>query len=273
MADEEVKPVEEQVTETPPTEETKQEELPLVAATEEVPEEEQIGDKADETLQAIKAAERELGKNPTDEPKTDWREKELKAKHRQLKDAERREQEMKAKIDALEALAAKFNQPTSVEPAVVPVDEVDRRAKEILAQQQYVENCNKAAQEGESTYKEGWKAAVENLELLGGFDPATMNGVLATDAPAKVIYELGKNPDNYHRIMQLPLEKRIIEMGKLAMNPSSKPVSNAPAPVNPVGGRTAPPAQVLRDDMDDDKWYAIRRAQRQKKWEANNVRR
>jgi len=57
------------------------------------------------------------------------------------------------------------------------------------------------------------------------------------------------------------------------MNPSTKPVSNAPAPVNPVGGRTAPPTAVLRDDMDDDKWYAIRRAQRQKKWEANNVRR
>ena len=264
MADEEVKPVEEQVTETPPAEEAKQEELPLAAATEETAEAEQP---------AETAAEPEPVEPVVEEPKPDWKEKELKAKHRQLQDAKRRESEMQAKIEALEALAAKFNQRTQSEPAVVPLDEVDKRAKEILAQQQYVENCNKAAQEGEQSYKEGWKTAVENLELLGGFDPATMNGVLATDSPAKVIYELGKNPDNYHRIMQLPLEKRIIEMGKLAMSAPSKPVSNAPAPVNPVGGRTAPPTAVLRDDLDDDKWYAIRRAQRQKKWEANNVRR
>lgn len=265
MADEEVKPVEEQVTETTPAEEAKQEELPLAAATTETAEAEQPAEAAAESDKPVEPV--------VEEPKPDWKEKELKAKHRQLKDAERREIEMKARIDALEALAAKFNQSTQSEPAVVPIDEVDKRAKEMLAQQQYLENCNKAAQEGESNYKEGWKSAVENLELLGGFDAATMSGVLATDAPAKVIYELGKNPDNYHRIMQLPLEKRIIEMGKLAMNPSTKPISNAPAPVNPVGGRTAPPTAVLRDDMDDDKWYAIRKAQRQKRYEANNPRR
>ena len=131
MADEEVKPVEEQVTETPPAEEAKQEELPLAAATEETAEAEQP---------AETAAEPEPVEPVVEEPKPDWKEKELKAKHRQLQDAKRRESEMQAKIEALEALAAKFNQTTQSEPAVVPLDEVDRRAKEILAQQQYVEN-------------------------------------------------------------------------------------------------------------------------------------
>ena len=59
MADEEVKPVEEQVTETPPTEETKQEELPLVAATEETAETEQPAEAAAEPESAADEPEAE----------------------------------------------------------------------------------------------------------------------------------------------------------------------------------------------------------------------
>lgn len=259
MADEEVKPAEE-ITEEKPLE-TAQEELPLAAA-EETPEEKPVEAAAEEVKPEEKLPE---------EPKPDWKEKELKAKHRQLQEAKRREAELQAEIDAKNALLSKFNQGTN-EQATVPVDEVERKAKELVAQQKYIESCNTVAQEGEKTYGEGWKGSLENLELLGGFDTATMNGVLATDAPAKVLFELGKNPEHYHRIMALPLERRIIEMGKLAMQPSNtKPVSNAPAPVNPVGGRAAPAAATLRDDLDDDKWYQIRMAQKRAKWKANNV--
>ena len=98
-----------------------------------------------------------------------------------------------------------------------------------------------------------------------------MNGLLACDDPVKVLFELGKNPDHYHRIMELPIERRIIEMEKLATQPAKiKTVSDAPPPVNPVGGRAAPAAQTLRDDMDDDKYFPIRRAQRQAAWERKN---
>lgn len=261
MADEEVKPVEETVPETTEAAEETQEELPLAAASEEATE----ADKPAETAEPAEPVK--------EEPKPDWKEKELKAKHRQLQDAKRREAELQAKLDAQAALLAKFNQGERTEASVVPVDEVDRRAKEIVAQERYVDSCNKTAADGEKTYGESWKEAVSNLEILGGFDSATMNGVLATDAPAKVLFELGKNPDRYYQIMQMPLERRIIEMGKIAMAPASKPVSNAPAPVNPVGGRAAPAKETIRDDMDDDKWYSVRLAQKRAKWNANQVRR
>ena len=110
--------------------------------------------------------------------------------------------------------------------------------------------------------------------MLGGFDQDTMNGILASDDPAKALYELGKNPDQYHRIMELPVPRRIIEIGKIAMQAASpKKVSEAPAPVTPVGGRAAPAATTLDDKMDDDKWFQTRRAQRRAKWEAQQPRR
>ena len=266
MADEEVKANEE--IPAVPTEasaevpaEAKQEELPLAVAEEAKTEEQPVEAKAEEAK--------------PEEPKPDWREKELKAKHRQLQDAKRRESELQRELEAAKALAAKFNQSTERQPEfapnVVPVDQVEKRAQELIAQQRYLDDCNKTAQKGETLYGQGWKEAVSNLEMLGGFDQPTMNGALATDDPAKVLFELGKNPDHYHRIMEMPLERRIIEMSKLAMQPTqAKKVSEAPPPVNPVGGRAAPAAATLRDDMDDDTYHKIRMAQRAKRWEERN---
>ena len=256
MADEEVKPDEEvpQV----PTETV--EEVPAEAKQEELP-------------LAAEAAEEPKPEEPKpEEPKPDWRERELKAKHRQLQEAKRREAELQQQLEAAKALAAKFNQKTEPEfPQVVPVDQVEKRAQELLANQRYVEDCNKTAQKGEQVYGDSWKEAVSNLEMLGGFDQDTMNGVLATDDPAKVLFELGKNPDHYHRIMELPPAKRIIEMGKIAMQQiQPKKVSEAPPPVNPIGGRAAPAKATLTDELDDDKWFQIRRAQRREKWERAN---
>lgn len=259
MADEEVKPTDPDNNWSfpeEPKEETKQEELPLEAS-------------AEETAEADKP---EPEPEKPAEDKSDWRDKELKAKHRQIQEMKRLQAEKDAEIAAKDALLAKFNQGKTNETPAVPIDEVDKRVQEKLAEQRYVEQSNKVVAAGEATYKDGWKEAISNLELLGGFDMQTMNGVLATDDPAKVLYELGKNPDRYHSLMGMSLERRIIEMGKIAMAPSQKPVSNAPPPVNPVGGRAAPAKETLRDDYDDDKWYQIRLAQKRAKWSAEHRR-
>lgn len=253
MADEEVKPVEEvteQKTET-------QEELPLAAA-------------AEEKTETVAAAEGDKPEPVKEEPKQDWRDKELKAKYRKQKELERILAEKETEIAARDALLAKFNQ-GKTEETKPPVDElVERRVQQELAQRQYQNDLNKTDAKGRETYKD-WQETVSTLEVLGGFDPETMSGLLATDDPAKVIYELGKNPDRYQQIMTLPVPRRIIEMGKLAMaSTTSKPVSSAPAPVNPVGGRAAPANQTVTDEMDDDKWYAIRTAQKRKRWEERN---
>lgn len=251
MADEEVK-VEDQVTEQV-AEENKEPELPLAAEAKEEP----------EKVEAAEVKEEEK----KEEPKQDWRDKELKAKYRRQKELERELLEAKNELEAQKVLLSKFNQ-GKTEEAPNPDAEIDRRVQERLAQQQYLEKCNAADAKGKEIYKENWSQAVDNLQLLGGFDNQTMGGILATDDPAKVLFELGKDPDKFHQIMALPFERRIIEMGKIAMAPAAKPISSAPAPVNPVGGRALPPKTVLRDEMPDEEWYAVRRAQRAEKRKA-----
>lgn len=256
----------------------KQEELPLADKPADEP---VIEAKADETPPEVAAEETpaEAKPEPVEERKPDdWMPKELKAKHRQVQDLKRQVAEEKAAREAAEALAAKFNQtPANNVTSSVPVDEVEKRAQQLVQQQRYIEDCNKAAQAGEKSFGADWKSAIENLELKGGFDEQTMRGILATakkhgsDAPAKVLYELGKDPNRYDALMALPYEERIIEMADLVRTAPSKPVSNAPAPVSTVGGKATPVGKTLSDGLDDDQWFAIRRAQRLKKFKDSHI--
>ncbi len=259
----------------------KQEELPLAdkPADEPVvdakPDEAAVEVAAEETPAEAKPAENE---KPAEPDKPDWKERELKAKHRQNQELKRQLAEEKAAREAAEALAAKFNQtPANNGSTQVPVDEVERRAQQLVQQQRYIEDCNKAAQAGEKSFGADWKSAIENLELKGGFDEQTMRGILATarkhgtEAPAKILYELGKDPNRYDALMALPYEERIIEMADLVRTATPKPVSSAPAPVSTVGGKAAPAGKTLSDGLDDDQWFAIRRAQRLKKFKDSHI--
>lgn len=206
-----------------------------------------------------------------EKPIVDWKDKELKKKHAQLMEARRKAEEDAAKIAALEALAgARTGEGGDAAPIrqTISQAEIDAAADRKIAHDRYNENCNKAADEGQNTYGEEWRGAVQNLETLGGFSPATMNGLLATDNPAKVLFELGKNPDKYYQIMDLPFERQIIAMAEIAKAPAmTKKVSDAPAPVNPVGGRAAASSssKTLTDNMDDDQAYAVLQEMRRKR--------
>ncbi len=259
-------------------EEVKQEELPLV----EQPTEPVVEATSKETPVEVKAEETpaEVKTEQPAEPepeKPDWKERELKAKHRQNQELKRQLAEATSAREAAEALAAKFNQtPQPSLQTTVPADEVEKRAQQLVVQQRYMEDCNKAAQAGEKSFGAEWKSAIENLELKGGFDEQTMRGILATarkhgtDAPAKILYELGKDPNRYDALMALSYEERILEMADIVKQPAQPKISSAPAPVSTVGGKAAPATATLSDGLDDDKWYAIRMAQKRKKFESQH---
>lgn len=253
MADEEIKT--ETVVEAPVE---AQPELPLASEATETPSETPV----EATTEPEKVEDQ-----PVEAPKTDWKDKELKKKHAQIMEARRQLEAKEKEIENLRALTANGQPVQPIQPVLSP--DVQTAARQLVDQEKYIDACNATASVGEGRYKTDWKEAISNLETLGGFDMTTMKGLLATDDPAKVLYEIGKNPDHYHRIMEMAPERRIIEMSKIAMRPEQpKKISEAPAPVNPVGGRAAPAATTLTDNMDDDAWYAARSAQRRAKREA-----
>ena len=202
-----------------------------------------------------------------EEPKPDWKDRELKKKHAQIMEARRVLAEKDAELERLRA-----GQP--VDTNAIQPQQVEARARQIVDEQRYLESCNAANESGQKTYGAAWKSAVETLEQLGGFDIPTMRGIMATGAADKALYQLGKNPDEYHRIMDLPLERRIVEITKLTerVAPQPKPVSQAPAPVRTVGGTAAPATRELSDKMSDEEWYAAAKAQRAKKFAAQGRR-
>lgn len=212
-----------------------------------------------------------------------WQDKELKRKHRQIQEEKRRNLELQAQLDDAQALLARAaggtadtpqSPPPPPAPTVdtVPRSEVENVARQIVAQKDFNQQCNDVEKAGKAAYKDEWPKVAETLTTLGGFTQEEMQGVLATDDPAKVLYELGKNPDKYHELKELPPAKRLAAMVKMAITevkPVAKP-SEAPEPVVPVGGRGGAAVAELDDKLSDDDWHRQRDAQRLKRMAVRN---
>lgn len=214
-------------------------------------------------------------------PAADWKDKELKRKHRQVQEARQRERELQAQLDDANALLARAAgsgdpapepRPAPAAQDVVSRTEVQAEARRIVAADDFNRQCNDLDKAGKEAYKEEWEQIAETLTTLGGFTQDEMNGILATDNPAKVLYELGKNPDKYHEIKDLPPAKRLAAVVKIGL-PDNKPApkpSSAPEPVDPVSGRGGRVVEELDDKLSDDEWHSKRDAQRLKHMAARN---
>lgn len=208
------------------------------------------------------ASAAEATPEPTEQEKKDWRDREIARKHAQLQEAKRR-------IADLEAIATSaVADPEKPAAPAIPQDAVQKAAQALRAQEKFQENLVATNTAGEKAYGKDWNAAIDNLATLGEVGMETLSGILATDDPAKVLYTLGKNPSEYHRIMDIPDPlRRQTEFAKLSIKPAASKPSNAPAPTEPVKSRVVPTVE-MSDKMTDEQWYAERqkmRAERLKK--------
>lgn len=220
------------------------------------------------------------GKPPAPATKAapDWKDKELNRKHRQLQDEKRArqaaEQEL-ADARALLARAPKKEGEAAPEPPArtFTKDDVDRAAAAQNAVTTYNQQCDDAFNKGKAEYKDDWDKALGQLKMLGGLGDGeqgveVMQGILATDDPAKVLHTLGSNPDEYHRVMELPPSRRLAEMVKLGLPDKKPPVKKPSAldpPVNGIQRRANADdsgAKLYDDKTQDGDWYAIRTAQK-----------
>lgn len=218
----------------------------------------------------------------------DWRDREIGRKHRQLQDERREKERLSRELEDARALLAR--QPggntddigdgaaTTIRQPAAPLtpDAVQREARRIVAQQTYNQQCNAVYEAGGKEYKDKWDGALERLQMLGGFGAdqegvETMTSVLAADNPAQVMYTLGSNPDEYHRVMALPPAKRMAEIVKLGMTkpvkPTPKPAAGDP-PIEPLTRRAAASDPDPQDNDDDATWYAKRKRQKDARWAA-----
>lgn len=220
-------------------------------------------------------------------PAKDWKDKELGRKHRQLQEAKQRAADLEAENADLRALASRgapATDPPADPPApaaprpaaptgdMVPRSEVRGEAERIIAKNDFDRQCNEVEATGKKAFGKDWETISETVVTLGGFTTEEMVGILATDNPAQVIAELGKNPDKYHEVKDLPPAKRLAAFVKLGLTPTkvaAKP-SEAPAPVEPVAGRPGPVTAPLDDKLSDDEWHKNRDIERRKRWEAKN---
>jgi len=162
-----------------------------------------------------------------------------------------------------EALEAQIAQPAETIPEKpLTQEQIEARASQIaqtqLKQAKFDEACNTAYTKGKTEFKD-FDDTLRTFGMLGGLTPEFLE--VATDLPDghKVLYALGKNPDEASRVMSLPPLKMAAELARMADKlgkPAPTSVSSAPAPITPVDGSS----RVEKDPekMSTEEWMRWR---------------
>jgi hypothetical protein len=196
------------------------------------------------------------------------------------KAAERRAEELLAKVGTPPAPQNGASPTPPVVPPVAPglsEEDVERRAGEkadqIARAREFNKACNNIVEHGKKDYKETWDEAIKNLNLVGAIgkdvSPVFLENAVELKDPHKVLHYLGTNIEEGERISRLSPTRMAMELARVEAtlgNPPVEvkpPISNAPAPVIPVGGQAKGTGALSLDDpnLSADEWYALRARQ------------
>jgi hypothetical protein len=174
-----------------------------------------------------------------EKPKNDW-------VQRRIDQLTREKHEEKRQREALEQQLRQYQQPADnsqqSQPRQMSADEIRAEAKRLIQQEKFDDACNKVFDAGKGEFGNEWDSSLRTFQMLGGASPEFLEAVTAMDAGHKVIHHLGQNPEVTERLLSLPPLRMALELARLETSVGQakpKPVSNAPAPINPIGGRSA----------------------------------
>lgn len=194
--------------------------------------------------------------------KEPWFQKRINEQTRKYYEAERKAQELQQRLaqyeqqqyQAPDEQQEQYRQPVNLDVLA------EQKAAQMLAERSFNDSCNKVYETGAKELP-NFDAAVSNLQLVG-VTREFLEATTASDAGHKILHHLGQldNLAEAERILKLPPVQMGRELARLEMKlsqPVTKPVSKAPAPINPIGsGGVA--ESGLRDDLPIDEWMRRR---------------
>ncbi len=135
---------------------------------------------------------------------------------------------------------------------------VNERALEMARANEFNKACDAIVDEGQKEFGKEWDDAIKNLNLVGaigqGVSPEFLETAVELKNPHKVLHYLGANLDEAEKLTKMAPKRMAMEMARLeaqlntpAPVPTLAPVSNAPAPVIPVGGAAKPGVPSIDD--------------------------
>jgi len=172
-----------------------------------------------------------------EKPKNDW-------VQRRIDQLTREKHEERRQREELEARLRQYQQPadSQSQPKQMTADEIRAEAKRLIQEEKFNDACNKVFDAGKTEFPD-WDSSLRTFQMLGGASPEFLEAVTAMDAGHKVLHHLGQNPEVAERLLSLPPLRMALELARLETTVGQakpKPVSNAPAPINPIGGRSSP---------------------------------
>jgi len=171
-------------------------------------------------------------------PKNDWVQRRIDQLTREKHEEKRQREALEARLRELQPQQETTGQPMTAE-------QIRSEAKRLIEQERFDEACNKVFDAGKGEFGGDWDSSLRTFQMLGGASPDFLQAITSMDHGHKVLHALGQDPETAERVLSLPPLRMALELARLeakvgASAPTPKPVSKAPAPITPVGGKSAP---------------------------------
>lgn len=180
---------------------------------------------------------------------------------------ERRQREaLEATLASMRTAGTESTETSSVQsqPTQAEIDaRVQQAAREQLKVQQFNDACNRAYEAGKKEFKD-FDDSLRNFGMLGGLPQEFLEIASTMPDGHKVLYALGKNPEEASRVLSLPPLQMAMELARVSDKVTKQPtkaVSGAPAPIQPVDG-TAKGSSEPPENIND--WMRWRNENRRK---------
>lgn len=175
------------------------------------------------------------------QPKNDWVQRRIDQLTREKHEERRQREAAEARLRELQPSATA---PTTSAPSNPSTpDQIREEARRLVAQDKFNDACNRVFDAGKTEFGADWDSSLRTFQLLGGAPQEFLEAITSMDDGHKVLQHLGQNPEVAERVLSLPPLRMALELARLettAAQAKPAPVSQAPAPITPVGGRAAP---------------------------------